>query len=149
MGTGEWRGEAVMRREKEREHMEHREHNKDSKTNTDKERRMRSCPCLCVHMAKRAGAEKRPTHWDKPLCSGFLLRVIWQLGPHVCWQAATYAPNHLLIAELLHFYFLFFLLPFNTIGWFAGVLGTHTTGTNNFTFITGVKLAGIQIYWHS
>ena len=38
--------------------MEHGEHNKDSKTNTDKERRMRSCPCLCVHMAKRAGAEK-------------------------------------------------------------------------------------------
>lgn len=62
--NGEQRAEAVMKLREERgerrkeERSEHREHNKDSKTNTDQERRMRSCPCFCVHMAKRAGAEK-------------------------------------------------------------------------------------------
>lgn len=57
-GMGEQRAEAVMKRREEAAWTEHREHNKDSKTNTDKERRMGSCPRLCVHMAKRAGAEK-------------------------------------------------------------------------------------------
>lgn len=64
MVTGEQRAEVAMKerqeteRKRESTHGAQREHNKDSKTNTDQERRMRSCPCLCVHMAKRAGGEK-------------------------------------------------------------------------------------------
>lgn len=92
-------------------------------------------PLLLCTYGGTCWSRERPTHWDKPLCSGFLLRVIWQLGlssvgrqqrmpPIICWSLNYCMP-------FLKKY------PFNTIGWFAGV-----RRANNFTFIVSIRPAG-------
>lgn len=54
----EWRERERERAEGDHKLTEHSDHNKDSKTNTNQGRCMRSCPCFCVHMVRRGGAEK-------------------------------------------------------------------------------------------
>lgn len=44
---------------------------------------------------------ERPTHLDKPLCSGRPERVIWQLGLKTAGSQRTYGLNRRPIAELL------------------------------------------------
>lgn len=58
---------------------------------------------------------ERPTHLDKPLCSGRPERVIWQLGLKTAGSQRTYGPNRRLIAELLLGIFYFPLTLFDDL----------------------------------
>lgn len=58
---------------------------------------------------------ERPTHLDKPLCSGCPERVIWQLGLKSAGSPRRMAPNRRLIAELLLGIFYFPLTLFDNL----------------------------------
>lgn len=79
---------------------------------------------------------ERPTHLDKPLCSGCPERVIWQLGlKSAAGSQRMYGPNCRLIAELLHGIFYFPLMQFDDLS--AGVYSWHIVGSFNSTGTSG------------
>lgn len=82
---------------------------------------------------RRSG--ERPTHLDKPLCSGCPERVTWQLGLKSTGSQQMYGPNCCLIAELL---LCFFFFPFNAVWWFVrGVYSWHIVGSFHSTGTSG------------